>query len=480
MAAVILFTFFFLHSVKADKCAENFIEKFLGDQTLFLVHTSDTLINLQNPKILFNIESPSKFISFEQFAPNNVHYVFEAENARELNDFLKRFSRYKRWNPKLKHLIILKELNAESAKHGFESLWFHDVYNAVIISYFSFEGYTWYPFEKESKCGSFIYLKSFNVCSNFDPFSTKAVRTQECSIKITLHPRLAHLANQEGSKHIAVVIKLLKWIKQRLRVAFTQKHKNHAPNITDEQYVSQLFQEMETEKIDVISNNPKAELYPFHDGRWEMSATFYCNEIVWVMPPKRRVHIREMLFRIFSPSVWLNVVLAYLLLLTVWHFAKNSSLFSIIRMIFCQSIRNTNYFSSRIILASLLFLNIHVSLFFTSRFISLLTDPYQYRLPTTWEQLANLQVKFAYSKLVSDALRETNYNIWKQLQLKRVNATRNLEYDKYLEFLSHHFNDSHLVFSIDSLMLHYYVKNLEQILIHPMKVFSNATNSVFY
>lgn len=473
---------FLLNSYKCETCLKTFLKKFINDQTLVLVNNSNvfesTIVTLEHPKTLYKIESSTNFINFHSFVERDVNYVIGAKNSEQFKHILASFFKHKQWNPKTKHLVIFNKIYEEGAKQSLGFLWYYDVYNAVIISSSNCKGYTWYPFEDECKCGSFVYLKPFNICSNFDPFYNKEPKSKQCSIKISWEPKFYLITYPEHSKHPNVLKQLLRWIKQRLQVSTSKYKFSNTANMT----VLKVIQEMEDEKVDVILNDLMNFYYPIGDSRLEKGVQLFSDEFVWVMPQRWRIPTWLTFYKIFSPIQWLQLALAYLLLLTLWNFTRNSSFpesfFAITRLFLCQNVNNMSCLSRKIIIAVAAFLIIHLSLFFTSRLISLLTNPFHGSIKTL-EGLAKMDAKFSYNDYTSELLQYTNYEIWKQLESKRVGAGGELNETRFIEFLEHSLNESNLVFAINSLMLHYRVTNIEEIEIHPIKVCKLLNVNVF-
>lgn len=469
-----LFLFLLLpRTYKFEKCADVFVKRFLGDQAIFLVNPSETTINLENPKILFNTEDP--FVNFDNFTQKDVHYVIEASNSAELNDVLAHFFKHKQWNSKAKHLILLSELDVESVAESFKALWFYDVYNVVIISPLDSTGYTWHPFEGRSKCGTLVHVEQFNSCSHFDPYVKKIIRTSGCWIKTTWHPQMFLLESPGATTKPSVSINLLKWIKKRLKATIKKSKLTNAPlNKTPQShYVSELIEKVESEKIDIIINDLLNYNYPIHDNRLEKSAALFLNELVWVLPQKQRIPAWIIFFEILPPLQCFQMFCAYLSLLALWSCTRNAnfldSCFVITKLFLCQGVSNSNGVTKKVIVASIAFLIIHFSCLFTSRMTSLLANPF-YGSITTLKQLADIDAQFTYNDYTSYVLKETDYNIWKQIEAKRTAEKDSMELSKLIDFLGRNLNDSNRVFEINSLMLHYHLKNIEEVEIHPKKV----------
>lgn len=236
----------------------------------------------------------------------------------------------------------------------------------------------------------------------------------------------------------------------------------------------ELLRKMEEEKADIILNDIVSSSYPVDDNRLEKSAPLFWNELIWILPQKMPIPTWSIFMHLFSVAHWLQLLIAYLMLLTIWSFSRNSSFLSaflaITRLFLLQNVNNANTLSKRVILATGSFLIVHFSVFFTSQLISMLMNPYGASTITTLDELARMKVSFTYDDHISDLLKSTNHNTWQQLEAKRKGPRGKMDHEQFINFLSHSLNDSYVIFSTEFMLLYYYVRNLEEIETHPIKV----------
>lgn len=178
----------FLYSVSAFPCLTQFIEKFLGNRTIYLVYysssnvvtTHEKTFKLQYPKILLNVDNQLSLFSIKE---ENVDYLLLLDRAKQLENVLKNFTKRPEYNNHMKHLVVVDEKRDVDIEKVLRLLWKYDIYNAVVALPQS--AYTWYPYQQKNKCGKHVKVKAFNTCSvTVNPFSHKSPKSaQGCVLK---------------------------------------------------------------------------------------------------------------------------------------------------------------------------------------------------------------------------------------------------------------------------------------------------------
>lgn len=341
--------------------------------------------------------------------------------------------------------------------------------------------FTWYPYESENNCGSAAHLKPFNMCTDFNAFLNKISRKgfMKCTIKVAWAPSLFLIRNPSDTENPGVLINLMSWIQQRLKLTVIYEYENILGNTR--RCISLILQVMDRKKISVILD---AFLYMFvTEGStlWERSTLLFTTESTWVMTQRIPLSAWFILANFFSFNLWMKFVFVYIILLILWKLTRNASsilsMITITRLFLLQSITNINCLSRKIIFVSGSFLVLHFTLLFTSRLISTLTNPPLTPKPTTLNDLVAMPVDFLYSQIESEMIQATDLRSWQQLERKRKEFNFfEMEENNYLRFLEDNFNNSRLVFTTDTMFLRYYVQNLEAVELYPKPV-SSKNNS---
>lgn len=178
------------------------------------------------------------------------------------------------------------------------------------------------------------------------------------------------------------------------------------------------------------------------------------------------------------------VLLAVYLLLSIsWSFTQNSSLadgfMTITKLFLSQNIRNVNHLSQKMMFLCGCFFIVHFTLLFASQLFVLLMDPFlTFPKITTLEELANMPVNFSYGEYVDEVLQQSDLRVLKRLKAK-ISSIGLMNVDEMQDFLANSLNTTQLVFSMDRIILDYFVKNVETVDVHPVSVsFSSALVSV--
>lgn len=476
-AVIVLLICFPIH-LNCEKC----LERFLVDKPILYFYNNrhlDVFGNSSyNPKILVNLDHFPNLNVFDDNVDQPINYIVLVNDSMQINETLSKIFTWTQWHPQSKHLIATKELFDENkAKSALKILWDNDVYNAAIVSLNNFQGFTWYPFNAKNKCGFFINLKSLNACSSFDPFANKFPRKlfKKCPVKISWYPSEIVVKSPYEPKNPGVFIELVFWIENRLGITPVYEKGLALRNVIHKEV--SIEDEVDHKKIDVILN---VLLYLFVSdmgNNLERSAPLFESERVWVMPQKKRIPAWCMFFNFFSFTMWMMLLIIFLILLVLWCFTRNSSistsLIAITKLLLWQNVGKVNCLSKKIILACGSLFIIHFTLVFTSRLISTLTNPYLAQTAITLEDIAKMNVTLSYGPFESETLQQADFNLWKLLEMKREQEMfKNMTQDHLKYKLAHNLNNTAIIFSIDRVFLNHYVKNLEEIEIHPVPVLS--------
>lgn len=481
LTIVITFIVFNL-TVNCDDCLERFIQTLLGDKSIVLLYKHNYLdvfnkLNHQ-PKILINLNKPKISVSqFYGFTETEFHYVIIAKDLSQFRDLLVNVFRNRQWNFKTKHLIIFKNDNIDGGiiKDVFRTMWNDGVYNSVVITLYTLQGFTWYPFAPDSNCGSIIHLKRFNVCSNFNPFINKSIpkKLQGCLIKIGWdHSNKLLLNDPSESKDPGMLIQLMSVIERKLKISLICKYVPDLDNSLKNQ--TALVYMVHDKKIDIFLNDILADVVPEEVSDLDRSIPLFTSRRVWVLPERTPRPVWFIYANTSSLIMWTIFLTIYLMLVALWYTSSYSTVpinFMIItRLLLWQDNWHARSISQKIIVASGTLFALHYSLLFTSRLISAVTNPPLSKAITTLDDLMNMQVEFRYGIAESKVIQNTNLKLWNHLEEKRRAVINNLKPGDIQNFLESNLKDTHLVFSIDIMLCYIYIDNFEEVDIHPIPV----------
>lgn len=474
-SAIVLVVLSLAHPVKSAGCLPTFMRNFLTDRPVWIVHASNgsAVINeafqMEHPTVLLNVTKAANFATFDKAMDKEVNYII----AADLNSSLEHLKTNSMWRSKSKHLVFVEEkVNKTVAKRVFKKLWESDVYNAAIVKQSSARGFVWYPYKSGSNCGTTVNLKSFNICStNFDPFAGKIPKKfHGCSVNVAWYKSSFADIDPSRKEHRGVLVDLLRQVQKNLGLNMKYDFAQNINEITNRTALatgkcstSEMLRAMEANKIEILLHI-FIPLACKEVDRFEISASFYFVEFLWVVPHREPLPTWILFQKIFNPREYFFLVLIYLLLVVLWKSTNNSStgssFFSITKLFLFQNVGNISTCTRIIIFITGNFLTLHISYVFSSRLYSVLTTPLYDPSPSTLSQLVDSDIEFYHDPVFYNQLKSTNTALWKKIQKKTVNIPGRKWQDQI---------NGTLAFPINSINL-FYTKNKEEMEILPDRV----------
>lgn len=420
-----------------------FISKYLLEYPLFIVWNFESakteevlskVLRINNHKILTNADKMTAKID-NKFVDKYINYVILVYDIEELTNLLNKLSENRRWNTKMKHLIVLTkfETNDSTIKISFKQLWRYRVFNVVAVLYDinNLSYFTWYPYSKESNCGSKVIPKQFDMFL-INPFANKIPKKiHGCPAKV-LWKKLHNLVKDPFSiNDPGALVELLRAIAKV--VGITLVFDKQSNSIVTEEYVNRtkavtLTKKVLEENVDIVGTLYGPSIFDMVDERLTLSSHLMYFASYWVIPFSSPLPLWSMLSKTFNAAEYVILLSTCLFSFFVWHVGRFQgaesifdSFFSVTRMIF-QRVVVSNTKTRNVVVILMIWMTFNVVNILNSRLVSLVTQPEFLRKPKTLEELADRGYSFVYREYLNQFLHARVPELAKKLDKKRIHG----------------------------------------------------------
>ncbi|KAJ3651798.1 hypothetical protein Zmor_017810 [Zophobas morio] len=382
---IILFKFLLLQTATSLK---EFIQNHFYRETIVAINSSFNTIDvkltfilyLKQPKILINTDNVANLEAFNNF-------IIIGPNATSLSSSINLIKHS--INTKGRYLIIVEEnTTEEETKSIFKTLFHFYIYNVVIYANWSIL-VTWYPYNRESRCGTVVNLVTKEKTENL--FQNKIPKQfQDCYINVTWDELPFVIKIPFDKKNPGYSIRLLDTITEVLNITVIYLTKN-VKYMSDKNATGLLRKHM-------IEKNIQMAFYvrylPKPIGpEFELSVHYYETYLFFVLPPRRKILSSTDTLMVFSIHTWSLILVSVLAMAVLWQRLSECSLhtcvFQVIRLLLqgiTQRVPHTTF--ARLVLTIFYFYILNLSWIYFSQLNGILNKPRYEPKISTIEELA--------------------------------------------------------------------------------------------
>ncbi|KAJ3651800.1 hypothetical protein Zmor_017811 [Zophobas morio] len=382
---LILFVFNFLLLQTATSLKE-FIHKHFFRQTIVVINSGfnnidDNLtfiLNLKQPKILINAEHVANLEAINNF-------IIIEPNVTNLWPSISLIKN--RTNTKGRYLIIIKDnTTEEETKSILKTLFHFYIYNVVIYANRSIL-VTWYPYNRENRCGTVVNLVTKEKKENL--FQNKIPKQlQDCYINVTWDELPVAINSPFDKKNPGYSVRLLDTVTEMLNITPVYLTKN-VKYMTGTNGTVQLKKYMIEKNIQMaffVRNMPTLV-----GPECEVSVHYYETYIFFVLPPRRKILSSTDTLVVFSVHTWSLILVSLIAMSVLWQRLSECSLhtcvFQVIRLLLqgtTQRVPDTTF--SRLVFAIFFFYILNLSWIYFSQLSGILSRPrYEPKISTIHE-----------------------------------------------------------------------------------------------
>lgn len=434
---------YLLLEANANSNLIKFIYEYLLDNPLFIIcnfektpmqEALEEVLKIEHPKILTNAEEPVTTVN-NKHVDVAVNYIIIAYNVREASHLCNKLSKSGKWNSKMKHLLLFtsSQLGSGTVTAAFKMMWKYRVFNTVLMpltSKDSFDGFTWYPYLKQSKCGNVVIPTKLNSSSN--PFANKIPNKFDGCVVKAIWNKLPFTKNNPLSKtNPGALVELLNTIcyTMGLKMAFA----NSSQDLVYTEYLSKVKMTKVTkimvdENVDVICSLFGPSVFELLDEKLSLSSYVMSFESFWLLPFAKPRPMWQVLLETLHYKHVVCLVFAYLFSVTVWRVCSFDitesaprSFWNITkRTLLHRSVTNTSSPTKKIALFLMLWVTINSYNIYNTRLISLVTTPAFPATPKTLRDLIDTKHNFVYQDYMNLVLRSRSVQLAEDMLKRRV------------------------------------------------------------
>lgn len=298
-----------------EDCISSLISKLVSayDSIAFVSEDQDGLIiphSLTNPYVVI---TQYKLVQISEMFYN--YYVISISDNYALNQTMFKLRSSLIWDdresPRAKFIVITK---SPIVNGTFDILWKNDITKAVVVSYNKtiknkFPGvYTWDPFEQSNNCGKRVQPKFLGECNQFKHFAIRFSKEnfKGCHIKMVTYENVYHIHNN-------ILIDIISRNLKKLFIDYLNVSVSHS--VVEYHEVSNILHSQE----EGITVSPKVHIiFEFHT-HFDLSQSFYSDEMIWVVPKPPNLSNVEVLNSIYKASIyWLTFLAVCVVATFMW------------------------------------------------------------------------------------------------------------------------------------------------------------------
>lgn len=423
------------------------IRKYLLDYPLFVVcnhqshKTEESLskvLQINHHKMLTNAENLPAIRADNKSLHTAINYIIVAYDTQELTHLLSNLSKTRRWNNKVKHLLLLtsKYWNNSTAAVSFQQLWKYRVFNVVLLLYTSKNSstFTWYPYSKQSSCGSKVILKQFDLTmdSLFNPFENKLPKKLHgCPAKVLWKKHYNVVKDPFSKTDPGVLIELLRAVAKA--TGLTLEFDRQSNYIVSDEYNNRtnainLTKKVISEKFDIVAAIYGPSIFGYVDERISMSSRVMKFASYWVIPFPSPLSLWSVLVKTFNIPEYIILLLTLIFSVCMWHLGElqgprsvSKSFWAITKLTFQRAVKPTTATRSAVLIL-MIWLTFNVVNIYNSRLVSLITHPAFLSKPRTLSELSDRNYDFAYREYLNLFLHARDPQLAQRLERKRIDG----------------------------------------------------------
>ncbi|KAJ3651805.1 hypothetical protein Zmor_017815 [Zophobas morio] len=381
-----LFVFNFLLLQTATSLKE-FIHKHFFRETIVVINSgfnniNDKLtfiLNLKQPKMLINAEHVANLEAINNF-------IIIEPNVTNLSSSINLIRN--RTNTKGRYLIIIEDnTTEEETKSIFKTLFRFYIYNVVIYANWSVL-VTWYPYNRESRCGTVVNLRTKEKTQNL--FQNKIPEDlQDCYINVTWEELPVAINSPFDKKNPGYSIRLLDTVTEILNITTIYLTKN-VKYMAETNGTIELKKHMIERNIQMAFFVRPIPIY-FVEPECELSIHYYETYLFFILPPRRKIISSTDTLVVFSVHTWSLILVSLLAMSALWQrlseYSLHTCLFQVIRLLLqgtTQRVPDATF--SRLIFAIFFFYILNLNWIYFSQLSGILSRPrYEPKISTIHE-----------------------------------------------------------------------------------------------